>query len=84
MPAKRKSRKTTGSTGSGSPARSGRPKDESTELGTPIVLPDDDTSAPQRPAAPKAGPIVRNGGGPGGVGHGRGAASSRRYAFRRS
>ncbi|MEN3612853.1 hypothetical protein [Plantactinospora sp. ZYX-F-223] len=83
MPAKRKSRKTTGSTGSGSPTRTGRPADESIELGTPIVLPGDGTPAPQRPAAPKAGPIIRNGG-PGGVGRGRGAGSSRRYAFRRS
>ncbi|MEQ4303617.1 hypothetical protein ABNF97_19930 [Plantactinospora sp. B6F1] len=85
MPANRKSRKTTGSTGTGSPARVGRPEDDSIELATPIVLPgDDDTPAPQRPMAPKAGPTIRNGGGPAGVGRGRGAASARRYAFRRS
>ncbi|GAB3985982.1 hypothetical protein V1634_29335 [Plantactinospora veratri] len=121
MPAKRKSRKTSGSTGrGGSPARPGRPVDDSIELatpialpgdgapialpgdgapialpgdgapialpgdGAPIALPGDDSPARQRPVAPKAGPAIRNGGGPTGVGRGRGAASSRQYAFRRS
>ncbi|GAA3773183.1 hypothetical protein GCM10022225_70930 [Plantactinospora mayteni] len=84
MPANRKSSKNTRRTGTGSPARAGRPADESVELAAPIVLPGDDTPTAQPPAAPKAGPPIRNGGGPGGVGRGRGAASSRRYAFRRS
>ncbi|AVT40795.1 hypothetical protein [Plantactinospora sp. BB1] len=94
MPAKRKSRKTTGSTGKGGfPARVARPADDPIELAAPIVLPGDDTPtgspgddspARPRPAAPKAGPAIRNGGGPAGVGRGRGSASSRQYAFRRS
>ncbi|GIG92759.1 hypothetical protein [Plantactinospora endophytica] len=95
MPAKRKSRsaaRTTaakstgaGALGTGATARLGRPDGETVELAAPVVLPADDrTPEAARPAAPKAGPVNRNGAGPLGVGRGRGAGAARRYAFRRS
>ncbi|MDG4789238.1 hypothetical protein O7626_25455 [Micromonospora sp. WMMD1102] len=83
MPAKRKSGKTARATGAGSPARLDRPAEESIELATPVVLPDDGPRA-GRPAAPKSGPVLRNGGGAAGVGRGRNTGGGRQYAFRRS
>ncbi|MFY1687245.1 hypothetical protein [Plantactinospora sp. WMMB782] len=84
MPAKRKSGKTARAAATGSPARLDRPAEESIELATPVVLPDDGPRAAGRPAAPKSGPVLRNGAGAAGVGRGRNTGAGRQYAFRRS
>ena len=84
MPAKRKSRSAGRSAGAGSPARVTPPDGEAIELAAPIVLPSDGTGVVDEPPAPKAGPAIRGGAQSAGVNRGRGAQSSRRYAFRRS
>ncbi|MBF9131828.1 hypothetical protein I0C86_23090 [Plantactinospora sp. S1510] len=84
MAAKRKSRSAPRSAGAGLAARVVRQDAETVELAAPVVLPGDDAGADQQPSAPKAGPVIRDGGRFTGVGRGRDSSASRRYAFRRS